>query len=227
MDYPGKELEYFEKAKNFQKYVFLKIKKYIKDEILEVGAGLGGFCKNYIDNFKSIHLTEVDKKNFDELQTVFKDTGIKLDNKEIKNIDKKFNTVIYLNVLDHIKDDKNEINTALSKIKKDGHLIILVPAHQILYSKFDKEIGHYRRYEMNFFKQEFKNSKLKKLIYLDMFGYFLYFINKLFYKKEVYPSLSKILIWDKIFVPLTIVFDFVFNYRFGKNILCVLQKTED
>ena len=34
MDYPGKELEYFEKAKNFQKYVFFKIKKYIKDEIL-------------------------------------------------------------------------------------------------------------------------------------------------------------------------------------------------
>ena len=71
-------------------------------------------------------MTEVDKKNFDELQTVFKDTGIKLDNKEIKNIDKKFNTIIYLNVLEHIKDDKNEINTALSKIKKDGHLIILV-----------------------------------------------------------------------------------------------------
>ena len=69
MDYPGKELEYFEKAKIFKIY-FFKI-KYIKDEILEVGAGLGGFCE-IILIILSIHLTEVDKKNFDELQTVFK-----------------------------------------------------------------------------------------------------------------------------------------------------------
>ena len=51
-----------------------------------------------------------------------------------------------------------------------------------------------------------------------MFGYFLYFINKLFYKKEVYPHYQNIDL-DKIFVPL-IVFDFVFNYRFGKYIMC-------
>ena len=43
-------------------------------------------------------------------------------------------------------------------------------------------------------------------------------------KKEVYPSKNKILIWDKIFIPITIILDFIFFYKFGKNILCVYEK---
>ena len=47
MEYPGKELEVFDQAKIFQKYIHLIIKKYLKDNILEVGAGIGSFTKSY------------------------------------------------------------------------------------------------------------------------------------------------------------------------------------
>ena len=117
-----------------------------------------------------------------------------------------------------------EINFAINKLNKNGFLVILVPAHQKLFTKFDKAVGHYRRYSMNFFKKKFKNSILEKLIFLDFFGYFLYFFNNLFLKKEVYPSKFKILIWDKIFTPITIVVDFLIRYKFGKNILCIYKK---
>ena len=114
----------------------------------------------------------------------------------------------------------------MSKLNKEGYLIILVPAHQKLYTKFDKEIGHYRRYGINFFKKNKpRNANIQKLVYLDFVGYFLYFLNKLFFKKEIYPSLTKIILWDKIFVPITIVLDFIFFYKFGKNILCIYKKT--
>ena len=71
---------------------------------------------------------------------------------------------------------------------------------------------------MSFFKKKFRNITLEKLIFLDFFGYFLYFFNNLFLKKEVYPSKFKILIWDKIFTPITIIIDFLIGYKFGKNI---------
>ena len=58
-----------------------------------------------------------------------------------------------MNVLEHIEDDKEELNIAVSKLNQGGHLIILVPAHNELYSKFDKEIGHFRRYKVDFFNQ--------------------------------------------------------------------------
>ena len=130
-------------------------------------------------------------------------------------------------MLEHIKDDISEIKSALEKLNKGGHLIILVPAHQKMYSKFDKAIGHYKRYDIDFFKKNrFENSKIIKLHFLDFFGYLLYYLNKIFFKEETYPSNLKIFIWDKIFTPFTIVIDYLTGYKFGKNILCIYQKDD-
>ena len=226
MDYAGKELEIFDTAKVFQKYVYFLIKKYFKNKIFEVGAGIGSFTRNYNDSYKEIYLSDLDKNNYLVLKKKFsKKKNIKINNQKINQINKKFNTIIYLNVLEHIKKDKREINLAISKLNSGGHLIILVPAHQKLYSKFDKAIGHCKRYNINFFKNnKFKNAKVEKLIYLDMVGYFLYFCNKIFFKEEIYPSKIKVFLWDKFFSPITIVLDFITNYKYGKNIICVYKK---
>jgi len=227
MKYPGKELELFDHATIFQRYIFFLIKKFLKKYILEVGAGIGSFTKHYIKSNKKILLTDLDTSNFIFLKKKYlKLNNIKVLKNKTNKINNKFDNIIYLNVLEHIKNDKKEINIAMSKLNKEGYLIILVPAHQKLYTKFDKEIGHYRRYGINFFKKNKpRNANIQKLVYLDFVGYFLYFLNKLFFKKEIYPSLTKIILWDKIFVPITIVLDFIFFYKFGKNILCIYKKT--
>ena len=226
MDYVGKELEIFDTAKVFQKYVYFLIKKYFKNKIFEVGAGLGSFTRQYNNSYKEIYLSDLDKNNYLVLKKKFsKKKNIKINNQKINQINIKFNTILYLNVLEHIKKDKSEINLAISKLNSGGHLIILVPAHQKLYSKFDKAIGHCKRYNINFFKNnKFKNAKVEKLIYLDMVGYFLYFCNKIFFKEEIYPSKIKVFLWDKFFSPITIVLDFITNYKYGKNVLCVYKK---
>lgn len=224
MKYQGKELENFDLAKFWRKYIYLQIRLFLKNEILEVGAGIGSFTKNYKDSFNKITLIEPDKYNFKQLKKNIKSKNITILNTSIKKTKKKFNCILYMNVMEHIKDHEKEINFAISKLYRNGFLIILVPAHQKLFTEFDKAVGHYRRYSMNFFKKKFKNSILEKLIFLDFFGYFLYFLNNLFLKKEVYPSKFKILIWDKIFTPITIVVDFLIRYKFGKNILCVYKK---
>ena len=70
------------------------------------------------------------------------------------------------------KDDKLEIKHALDRLNTGGHLIILVPAHQKIYSKLDKAVGHYKRYEIDFFKQnKFENSEIVKLHFLDFFSF--------------------------------------------------------
>ena len=97
-------------------------------------------------------------------------------------------------------NEKKNLDLAINKLNLGGHLIILVPAHQKLFGKFDSAVGHYRRYNIDFFKlNKFENTKIEKIIYLDLFGYILYFFNKIFYKEEVYPSKLKIFLWDKIF----------------------------
>ena len=64
MHYPGKELENFDKAKVWRKYIYFCVRKYLKGEILEVGSGIGSFTINYLKYFKNITLTETDQCNF-------------------------------------------------------------------------------------------------------------------------------------------------------------------
>ncbi|MDC1212419.1 class I SAM-dependent methyltransferase [Pelagibacteraceae bacterium] len=226
MKYPGAELDNFDKAVIWRKYIFLQIKKFIKGDVLEVGAGIGSFTNNYKNMPNQITLSEVDQQNLLIIKDRFKNTNFIYTSEITKNIEKKFDSIMYLNVLEHIKDDNKEILEAFEKLNDNGYLIILVPAHNKLYSKFDKAIGHFRRYEMDFFEKiEINKSRLIKLCYLDSTGYFLYYLNKIFFKEEVYPSKLKIFIWDKFFTPITYFLDKILFYKFGKNILYVIQKS--
>ena len=227
MKYPGAELDSFDKASIWRKYVFWNIKDFIKGLTLEVGAGIGSFTSNYKSLASKITLSEVDADNLDFIKKKFKKDNFNFTSDYTKNISTNFDTIMYLNVLEHIKEDDTEILDAFEKLNPNGCLIILVPAHNKLYSKFDKAVGHFRRYDINFFKNiKLQKSKLVKLCYLDSAGYFLYYLNKVFFKEEVYPSKIKILIWDKVFTPLTFFLDKILMYKFGKNILYVVKKLE-
>ena len=227
MKYPGAELDSFDKASIWRKYIFWNIKNYIKGFTLEVGAGIGSFTSNYKSLASNITLSEIDTDNLDFVKEKFKTENFNFTSDYTKNINKNFDTIMYLNVLEHIKEDDKEILDAFEKLNPNGYLIILVPAHNKLYSKFDKAIGHYRRYDISFFKNiKLQKSKLVKLCFLDSAGYFLYYLNKIFFKEEVYPSKIKILIWDKIFTPFTFFLDKILMNKVGKNILYVIQKLD-
>ena len=224
--YPEIALERFDKANFWIVYFIFIIKKFLKDNILEVGAGCGSFTKGYMKNFKSITLSDMDDNSYNLLKKNFiNEKKINVIKSHIKDIENKFNTLLYFNVLEHVKEDKLEIKYALQRLNVGGHLIILVPAHQKIYSKLDKAVGHYKRYDINFFKEnKFENAEVVKLHFLDFFGYCLYHLNKIFFKDETFPSSLKIFIWDKIFTPITIIADFLTGYKFGKNILCIYKK---
>jgi len=225
MKYPGEELDNFDKATVWRKYIYFEIKKYVFGKVLEVGAGIGSFTNNYMGRTSDITLSEVDESNFEIIKDKFKNTGVKITKKTTGELNQRFNTIMYLNVLEHIEKDKEEIETSLQKLEKGGHLIILVPAHNKLYSNFDKAVGHFKRYEMSFFEDlELKNSEIQKIVYLDSMGYFLYYLNKIFFSNETYPSKFKIFIWDKIFTPSTFIIDKLLMNKFGKNILYVVKK---
>ena len=226
MKYTGLELENFDRAYIWRKYIFFLIKKYFKDDFLEVGAGIGSFTNNYRKKIRNLTLSEIDDSNFNFLTKKFKDkNNIKVINSFTGQISETFNTILHLNVLEHIEKDVEEINQALKKLKPNGHLIILVPAHNELYGKFDKAIGHIKRYKIDFFKSlKLDNAEVMELYYLDSLGYFLYYLNKIFFKEEIYPTKLKIFLWDKLFTPFSMILDKLLYYKFGKNVMCVIKK---
>lgn len=224
--YPETATERFDNANFHIKYCLLSLKKFISGNIIEIGAGCGSFTRNYYNTkIKSIVLTEVDIKNINELKIKFSnDANIRISNSSIENIKQKFDTILYFHVLEHIKDDIREIKNAVKKLNTGGHIIIMVPAHQKVYGNLDKAVGHFRRYEKDFFKNNLFGLELVNFKYLDAMGYILYNLNRIFFKKEKFPSKLKIFIWDKIFTPITVIIDFILNYRLGKCIIAIYRK---
>ena len=116
--YDGYELEYFDSASNFRDYQLKLIKDYLSGDLAEVGPGRGEFVNYYKRYLSSIKLIEPDKNLFNILKNKHKKKNIRIENNTIDKIKNKFNTIIYFDVLEHIKYDLKEVREAKKKLKK-------------------------------------------------------------------------------------------------------------
>jgi SAM-dependent methyltransferase len=222
MSYRGKKLlQIMQKAHNYNNYVVNLLIKSIdnKKKILDFGAGYGYFAK-LLREKKDLNITciEIDEELNHHCQnldfTVFED----LEHTD----DEKFDFIYSLNVLEHIENDKEILLLLKNKLNENGKIFIYVPAFKILYSSFDKKIGHFRRYRKkdltSFLSQngfEILNAK-----YIDSFGFFLALAYKIFNIGEGEINLFQVFIFDKFLFPLSLLLDKVtFGLFFGKNLV--------
>lgn len=224
--YAGWELKYFDKSKNFRTYQMSLIKKYLGNHIAEIGPGNGTSLSYYYDYSKKIDLYEPTEKLHHNLIKKFKNSKkINFFNKKLSLKKEYYDLILYLDVLEHIKKDEQEIMRAIKSLKKNGYLIINVPAFSHLYSQFDKDVGHYKRYEKKDIKLICNKFNLKtiQLKYYDSIGYFLSLLSKIItlnYKKNFE---KKIKFWD-LLIPFSKLLDFLIFYSFGKSLLIIIKK---
>jgi ubiquinone/menaquinone biosynthesis C-methylase UbiE len=227
--YQGNELTLFQHANNWKKYFSKVILQYIKMNVLEVGAGIGA-TTSLLNNNTAFEwlLLEPDSTMSNILIQKIKEKTLPMNckvlNGTIDQVNTKFDTIIYIDVLEHIKNDKQEIRKAASLLNNGGYLIILSPAFEILYSPFDHAIGHFRRYQKKDMK-ELAPPDLEIVFckYFDSMGYFAALINKIFLQQK-YPTEKQIKTWDSLLVPVSKFTDKLFFHRFGKSIICVWYK---
>ena len=224
IQYDGFELDHFDSAFNFRKYQISLIKEFINGKFLEVGAGKGGLIPFYKNILKDITIIEPEKKLFKFLKKKYSKNKIKVKNQTIKDVKKKYDTIIYYDVLEHIENDLNETKEAKKKLTKNGYLIFSVPAYQSFYSDFDKSVGHFKRYnKQDFVKLEKKTGlKIEKLAYYDSVGFLFLVMNKIFCLKQTNLK-NKIYLWN-LLMPISKLIDFLTFNKFGKSLLCVFRK---
>ena len=229
--YIGKELEIFAKAEKWKKYFSKIISPYLGSTVLEVGAGIGAtteiLCNERHKDWLCLEpdaalLAQVDEK---------------MENKELPNScrtqkglvqdldeDALFDSLIYIDVLEHIEKDQEEMENASEHLLAGGKIVILSPAYESLYSPFDKAIGHYRRYDKKSLSAITpSNCEILKMIYLDSVGVFLSFANRLFLRQNN-PTDKQIQFWDKVIIPISRIIDPIIGYRTGRSILCIWEK---
>ncbi|MBE9166029.1 class I SAM-dependent methyltransferase [Pleurocapsales cyanobacterium LEGE 06147] len=231
LSYIGSELKLFREAYNWKAYWSSLIRAYIGAEVLEVGAGIGGttevLCKGDRKRWvclepdpmlASILNCSIIKDYLSECCEVKIGTLLDLDREDM------FNSIIYIDVLEHIKNDRAETRLAASHLRDGGFLIVLVPSHQWLFTPFDRAIGHYRRYNKKMLSAIIPETvECVSLRYLDSIGLLASLGNRLILKSKM-PSRKQILFWDRVMVPLSRKLDPLFQYSLGKSLLGIWRK---
>jgi SAM-dependent methyltransferase len=231
-EYQGKELELFDHARNWKMYFGSFMKPFLKGDVLEVGAGTGGTTKVLCDgNQLSWTCLEPDERQLLQIRSLIDDKRLPYYCKAVggtiadATLQKAYDTILYIDVIEHIKNDKEEILRASKLLKDDGALIILVPAHNWLYSNFDKAIGHYRRYNMKMIRAiKPASMKEEKIFYLDSLGVMASLANK-YILKNTYPTQNQIYFWDKFIVPVSRGLDFITRKFLGRSLVFIARKT--
>ena len=227
-DYSGiQELLKLEIMNNYNKSIvedalFLKNKI---NRIIDFGAGIGTLSLIFREKFKKEPFCiEIDKTNINYLKTRKFTTFQNID-----EISFQADLIFSSNVLEHIKDDFLTILNLKRHLDDNGILFLYLPAKQILWTKLDEDVGHYRRYEISRIKNLCKDARLKilKLNYADSLGFFTTIHWKILnrFKNQSLPSKSSLEIYDKYIFPISRLLDKLgFKYLIGKNIILIAQK---
>src|SRR5262249_28937864 len=121
--------------------------------------------------------------------------------------DQRWNTILYIDVLEHIEDDRGELARAADRLAPEGRLVVLSPAHQCLFSPFDAAIGHHRRYAKATLGAVVPAALERvTLRYLDSAGVLASAANR-FFTRQSMPSPQQLRVWDRLLVPVSTVLD--------------------
>lgn len=202
-------------------YVFELNNLNSKKSLLEFGAGLGEFI-NRFEKYDNIETFAI------EIEPLYKEELAKKHTSffSIEMLREKMDYIYSIDVLEHLKDDSKILEQFYQTLKINGILFIYVPARQELYSKFDENIGHYRRYSMKELKKKVENAgfTIDKIYYDDFLGYFASLLNKFISNKgELNPIAVRL--YDKYFFPLNKYFNIFTNKIIGKSLIIIAKKT--
>ena len=225
-NYVGNELEIFKHAKNWKTYYKSVITPFLGERILEVGAGIGATTvilhnesiKEWVCLEPDINLKNVIDERI-QAHTLPPNCKTRLGTVQSLKKDETFDTILYIDVVEHIEQDGFELNDASEHLNPGGSLIVLSPAHQWLFTPFDQAIGHYRRYSKeSLLALSPVKCKLEKLVYLDSVGMFLSLANRLLLQQSM-PTVNQIKFWDSWIVPISKKIDAMLRFSVGKSVL--------
>jgi hypothetical protein len=226
--YMGSELEIFAHASHWKSYVQSKLRQYLVGDVLEVGAGIGGTTQTLNDGTQQRWVClEPDSgfakkigslphlRNCEVLVGMLAD----LDSQE------KFDAILYIDVLEHIKEDAAELVLAAEHLKVNGVIVVLAPALPWLYTPFDAAIGHFRRYTRKSLRAVVPQGlREEKCIYLDAFGV-LASAGNLLFLQAAKASAGQMRFWDSFLVPISRFMDRALAFSLGRSVLAIWRKT--
>jgi SAM-dependent methyltransferase len=218
-------LDNLDGASNYAAWIFEQVEPHLGEEVLEVGAGHGTFTELLSGRSSRVVATDVSQRCADILRTRFagdpRVTVLQGSAAEATEFS-PYDSAVLINVLEHIEDDDGALRELSDTLKPGGRLILWVPAFALLYSDFDRKIGHYRRYRMTGLKAKLSSAgyDVAHIRYVNSIGALAWLVVARLLHQAPTGGLS-VKIYDSYLVPVLKRAERRWGAPFGQSVFAV------
>ncbi len=229
--YKGHDLEILADLPNYYGWILEIFRPWVCGRTMEIGCGIGTISKEIFQDAEELilvepsdHLTKLLPENIANSRKVSIYNEM-LETRLPKMADAHCDSIIMVNVLEHIEDDGGALESLFRVLKPGGRLLLFVPALQFLFSELDRQHGHFRRYHLSplEYKLQTHGFKIRKKRYFDLAGVLPWWlINTLGKKTDFNPAMAGV--YDRYFVPVTKYIERWIAPPLGKNIIIIAER---
>ncbi len=213
-------------------WILEKIAPWMGERVLEVGSGIGNISQRFLDRCE-LCLTDVQDEYLDVLRERFGGrpnvTVARWNLEECADClcGRTFDTILVLNVLEHIERDAAALQEMASLLAPGGRVILQLPAHRLLYGSLDVNLDHYRRYTARDIRRKFAESGLEteRLVRFNLFGALGWFVCSRVLRRTILPE-GQLGLFNRL-TPLFMAIERIVPPPFGLSLLAVGRKPLD
>lgn len=194
-----KTLKRLRAAQRYNQWVWSTFAEWVGDRVLEVGSGIGTIT-SFLRNRERVVATDSDPHHLEVLhRTLDRFPNIEVRNTDWENAaevehlrDEHFDTILCLNVLEHIERDEDALATFASLLPNGGRLVLQVPAMSSLFGEIDRAVGHYRRYDRDDLagKLDRAGFAVCEIFYFNLPGIAAWWLNARVLRRKTVPGVQ-------------------------------------
>lgn len=228
-------LESLTKTHRLNQWIFDSIRPWVKGRILEIGSGIGNISSLFVEHGMPLSLSDYNASYCRTLTEKFisepkveavyhLDLAARDFPGRYPTLAGQFDTVFALNVVEHIGYDHLALENCHHLLRKDGQVIILVPAYQGLYNILDKNLEHFRRYTRRTLTEKIALAgfQVQKSWHFNLAGIAGWYWSGRVMKKQTLPA-GSLGIYNSL-VPVFKVLDKVTFNSVGLSVIAVGRK---
>jgi SAM-dependent methyltransferase len=220
-------LEVLSELYNYNHWLFNKVRPFVGETVCEVGCGIGNVTQFLLNRRQVVgieplaaSLRQSTRRFREHLNTRFFN-GVLQDCPNEAVPAGAFDTVLCMNVLEHIEDDVGALYTMCLLCAPRGRVVVLVPAHMSIYGELDRAFGHCRRYNRKTLAVAFREAGLLPTYsrYINTIGYFGWlWEGRCLHRRQINPRSARL--FNRL-VPFIDAFERLLPLPFGQSLLMV------
>lgn len=231
--YAADDLETMQEARRYTDHVFGLVRPFLGSRVLEVGSGIGTISSRLVDVAEMVVGIEPNPNCTERIQAVMgRHPRFTLRTCHFEECEPaelaslRFDSVLLVNVLEHIEQDVNSLKAFERILVPGGHVVVFVPALQMAYGPLDAELGHHRRYSKRTLRAAFENAGLEivRLRYTNPIGLAGWMYNS-HISKSTRHSLAQVKLFETMVAPWALPLERLVPPPIGLSLIAVGRRT--